>query len=125
MVINEIARLIAEEEEFDKCPSCGDENAIVGDEGVACANYECPNYNEGYFETVLAIHPIEVETYFTSVHEADLEDVLYLAERAAETGNVRLVPWDQSHCDWAIVVWKGLKNVPDELLTKALDEYDY
>jgi hypothetical protein len=122
VVIEEIAKIIAEdEEEFVTCPSCGNKYAMVYGNEVACPNEKCRNYDEDYIDAMLEIVPIEIETYFSCMHDADLHDVLFVAEKAAETGNVRFVPWHRAEYDWVIVVWDGPNNISDDRLSRELE----
>jgi len=114
----QIARLITEDEQYNRCPACGDEFAtVVGDE-VACPNEKCKHYNKSYEMLV----PIEIGNYVNEKHDMSWGDWMDILEIAAETGNVRgFLINDEPF----IITWTGPHNVSDQqLMKKYYDELD-
>jgi hypothetical protein len=127
----DIAKLITEDEGYDKCPVCGDEYAVVSDNSISCRKENCKNYNKEYAETLDAAESTTVK--ITDVDydctELDWKHVKGLMDYAMNGGNYRVIMVPAEIGNYAftddiddnedvevMLLWKGSKAVSDEAL---------
>jgi len=118
----QIANLITEDEQFNKCPVCGDDYAAVAGDEVVCPNKDCEFFNADY----AFLEPLEIVDWVPGnlMHDLDYEDWFRLLERATTADHARSVEGqlDDEDLEYVIIMWKGSPNVSDQRLLAALRE---
>lgn len=71
----DIARMIMEMEELDKCPYCNNKYAAVTVDKISCPNKECRNYDEKYAEALAEVvaPTIKITDYYNDDNFYDMD----------------------------------------------------